>query len=369
MGRFAHLHLHTEYSLLDGATRIKDIADKALSDGQTAVAITDHGAMYGVVEFYDAMKSRGIKPIIGCEVYVAPRSRHSKEGKGDSSGNHLILLCKNETGYKNLCYMVSESYVNGFYMKPRIDMELIRAHHDGLIALSACLAGKIPQLILAGSMAEAEKYALEMKSIFGDDFYLEIQNHGIEDEFKVNFGIKLISEKCGIPMVATNDVHYLERNDADTQATLLCIQTNNVITDGRPIGFEGNEYYFKTEKEMRELFAAFKDAVDNTAVIADKCNFDFEFDKLHLPTFRSENGKTHKETLKDLAKSGYLLHEKNGRFDYSKHPKEEYMARMEYELSVIDTMGFNAYYLIVSDFVAYAKRNDIPVGPGRGSGA
>ena len=200
MGKFAHLHLHTEYSLLDGATRISRIAEKAKSDGQTAVAITDHGVMYGAVEFYDAMKSQGIKPIIGCEVYVAPRSRHLKEGKGDSSGNHLILLCKNDIGYKNLCYMVSESYVNGFYMKPRIDMDLIRDYHEGLIALSACLAGKIPQLILAGSMAEAEKYALEMKEIFGEDFYLEIQNHGIEDELKVAFGIKIISEKCGIPI-------------------------------------------------------------------------------------------------------------------------------------------------------------------------
>ncbi|MBQ3016941.1 MAG: DNA polymerase III subunit alpha [Clostridia bacterium] len=369
MGKFAHLHLHTEYSLLDGATRISRIAEKAKSDGQTAVAITDHGVMYGAVEFYDAMKSQGIKPIIGCEVYVAPRSRHLKEGKGDSSGNHLILLCKNDIGYKNLCYMVSESYVNGFYMKPRIDMDLIREYHEGLIALSACLAGKIPQLILAGSMAEAEKYALEMKEIFGEDFYLEIQNHGIEDELKVAFGIKIISEKCGIPMVATNDVHYLERNDADTQATLLCIQTNNVITDGRPFGFEGNEYYFKTEKEMTELFKNYKGAIENTSVIADKCNFEFEFDKLHLPDFRSESGKTHKDTLNEFAWSGFKKHEANGRFDYESHSKEEYIARMNYELSVIDKMGFNAYYLIVSDFVAYAKRNDIPVGPGRGSGA
>ncbi len=369
MGRFVHLHLHTEYSLLDGATRISQIAAKAKSDGQTAVAITDHGVMYGAVEFYDAMKSEGIKPIIGSEVYVAPRSRHQKDGKGDSSGNHLILLCKNEIGYKNLCYMVSESYVNGFYMKPRIDMDLIREYHEGLIALSACLAGKIPQLILAGSMAEAEKYALEMKEIFGEDFYLEIQNHGIEDELKVAFGIKIISEKCGIPMVATNDVHYLERNDADTQATLLCIQTNNVITDGRPFGFEGNEYYFKTEKEMTELFKNYSGAIDNTSVIADKCNFDFEFDKLHLPDFRSESGRTHKDTLNGFAWSGFKKHEANGRFDYALHPKEEYIARMEYELSVINKMGFNAYYLIVSDFVAYAKRKDIPVGPGRGSGA
>ena len=369
MGNFVHLHLHTEYSLLDGAAKISEIADKAISDGQKAVAITDHGVLYGAVEFYDAMKKRGIKPIIGCEVYVAPRSRHLKEGKADSSGNHLILLCKNEVGYKNLCYMVSESFVNGFYMKPRIDMELLREHSEGLIALSACLAGKIPQLIIAGSMPEAEHAAEEMRDIFGDDFYLEVQNHGIDDERKVAFGIKLISAKLGIPMVATNDVHYIDRNDADTQATLICIQTNNVITEGRPFGFEGNEFYFKTEREMRELFSGFDGAIENTAKIADKCNFDFEFDKLHLPDFKAADGKSHKEALRTLAYQGFEKREQLGRFDYTKNPKEVYVERMEYELSVIDKMGFNAYYLIVSDFVAYAKRNDIPVGPGRGSGA
>ena len=369
MADFVHLHLHTEYSLLDGASKISKIADKAIECGQSAVAITDHGVMYGAVEFYNALKAKGVKPIIGCEVYVAARSRFNKDGRADSSGNHLILLCKNEIGYKNLCYMVSESFVNGFYMKPRIDMELIRNHHEGLIALSACLAGKIPQLILAGSMQEAEKYALEMREIFGDDFYLEIQNHGMDDQKKVAFGIKLISEKYGIPMVATNDVHYVDRNDADTQATLLCIQTNNVITDGRPFGFEGNEFYFKTEREMAQLFAGYEGALENTVKIAEKCNFDFDFDKLHLPDFKSEQGKTHKETLRENAYRGFEKHEKNGRFSFRKHKKEEYLERMDYELSVIDSMGFNAYYLIVSDFVAYAKRNDIPVGPGRGSGA
>ena len=369
MGNFVHLHLHTEYSLLDGAAKISEIADKAISDGQTAVAITDHGVLYGAVEFYDAMKKRGIKPIIGCEVYVAPRSRLLKEGKADSSGNHLILLCKNEQGYKNLCYMVSESFVNGFYMKPRIDMELLREHSEGLIALSACIAGKIPQLIIAGSMPEAERAAEEMRDIFGEDFYLEIQNHGIDDERKVAFGIKLISAKLGIPMVATNDVHYIDRNDADTQATLICIQTNNVITEGRPFGFEGNEFYFKTEKEMKELFSGFEGAIENTAKIAEKCNFDFEFDKLHLPDFKATDGKNHKDALRALAYEGFEAREKLGRFNYAKHSKETYIERMEYELSVIDKMGFNAYYLIVSDFVSYAKRNDIPVGPGRGSGA
>lgn len=369
MSDFVHLHLHTEYSLLDGAAKISEIADKAIKENQSAVAITDHGVMYGAVEFYNALKAKGVKPIIGCEVYVAPESRFIKDGKQHSSGNHLVLLCKNAEGYKNLCYMVSESFINGFYTRPRIDMELLRENHGGLIALSACVAGKIPQLILAGSMSEAEKAALEMKSIFGDDFYLEVQNHGLEEERKVAYGIKLISEKCDIPMVATNDVHYIEKRDADTQAILMCIQTNNVITDGKPFGFETDEFYFKSTAEMEALFAPFKDAVENTVKIAEKCNFDFEFDKLHLPTFTPEDGLSHREKLRKDAYGGFEFRAKNGKFDFSKNPEAVYRERMEYELSVIDKMGFNAYYLIVADFVAYAKRSGIPVGPGRGSGA
>ena len=369
MGEFVHLHLHTEYSLLDGATRISSIADKALELGQDAVAITDHGVMYGAVEFYSALKEKGVKPIIGCEVYVAPRGRLYKEGKQDASGNHLILLCKNEIGYKNLSYMVSKSFIDGFYSKPRVDMELIRAHSEGLIALSACIAGKIPQLILAGSMAEAEAAALELKSIFGDDFYLEIQNHGLDDERKANYGLKLISEKCDIPLVATNDVHYLERGDADTQATLMCIQMNTQVGEGRPLGFETDEFYFKSADEMKVLFAQFKDAVANTVKIAEKCNFDFEFDNLHLPDFRPEGGISHKDKLRQDTINGFNRKIKEGRIDFSKHSREEYEERIEYELSVIDKMGFNAYFLIVSDFVTWAKKQGIPVGPGRGSGA
>ncbi|MBR2971861.1 MAG: DNA polymerase III subunit alpha [Clostridia bacterium] len=369
MGEFVHLHLHTEYSLLDGATRISTIADKALSDGQTAVAITDHGVMYGAVEFYNAMKSKGIKPIIGCEVYVAPRGRFLKEGKLDNSGHHLVLLCKNEIGYKNLSYMVSESFINGFYSRPRIDMDLLREHHEGLVALSGCVGGYIPQLILAGTMSDAEKYALEMKELFGDDFYLEIQNHGMDDERRVAYALKMISEKCGIPLVATNDVHYLEKSDADIQATLMCVQTNNVITEGRPFGFETDEYYFKTADEMKSLFANFPGAVENTVKIAEKCNFDFTFNELHLPDFEPEDGLTHKEKLRLDAYHGFVERAEKGRFDFSRYPRELYMERMEYELSVIDKMGFNAYFLIVSDFVAFAKNSDIPVGPGRGSGA
>ena len=369
MGEFVHLHLHTEYSLLDGAAKISEIADKAIAEGQDAVAITDHGVMYGAVEFYTQLKEKGIKPIIGCEVYVAPRSRHLKDGKQDSSGNHLVLLCKDAVGYRNLCYMVSMSFIDGFYTKPRIDMELLREYHGGLIALSGCVAGKIPQCILSGSMEEAEKSALEFRTVFGDDFYLEIQNHGLDDERKIAYGIKLISEKYGIPMVATNDVHYIERKDADTQAILMCIQTNNVITDGKPFGFETDEFYFKSTAQMKTLFSAFKGAVQNTVKIAEKCNFDFEFDKLHLPDFKAEDGLSHKEKLKRDAYVGFEKRAELGRFDFNVHPRDEYTQRIEYELSVIDKMGFNAYYLIVSDFVMFAKKNDIPVGPGRGSGA
>ena len=369
MGEFVHLHLHSEYSLLDGATRISSIADKAISEGQDAVAITDHGVMYGAVEFYNELKKKGVKPIIGCEVYVAQRSRLLKEGKADSSGNHLILLCKNEIGYKNLCYMVSKSFIDGFYSRPRIDMELLCAHNEGLIALSACIAGKIPQLIISGSMAEAEAEALKMRDIFGEDFYLEVQNHGMDDERKAAYGIRLISRKYGIPMVATNDVHYLERSGADMQATLMCIQTGNTVSEGRPFGFETDDYYFKSTAEMKVLFSGFEGAIENTVKIAEKCNFDFEFDKLHLPDFTSPDGKSHKEVLRNNAYLGFEERIAGGRIDFSHHSREEYTERIEYELSVIDKMGFNAYFLIVSDFVSYAKKKGIPVGPGRGSGA
>ncbi len=369
MGEFVHLHLHTEYSLLDGATKISEIADKAIAEGQDAVAITDHGVMYGAVDFYTALKSKGVKPIIGCEVYVAARSRLNKEGKADVSGHHLILLCKNEIGYKNLCYMVSLAFIDGFYMKPRIDMELLSSHHEGLICLSGCVGGKIPQLILSGNIEEAERYALELKELFEEDFYLEIQNHGLDDERKVAYAVKILSEKLDIPMVATNDVHYLERSDADLQATLMCIQTNSVVTDGRPLGFETDEFYFKSTSQMKNSFASFENAVENTVKIAEKCNFDFEFDKLHLPDFKAEGGLSHADKLRFDAYNGFQKKIEEGRFNFSCHPESEYTERIEYELSVIDKMGFNAYFLIVSDFVSYAKTSDIPVGPGRGSGA
>lgn len=369
MGEFVHLHLHTEYSLLDGASRISEIADKAIRENQHAVAITDHGVMYGAVQFYRSLKEKGVKPIIGCEVYVAPRSRFQKEGRADSSGDHLVLLCKDAVGYRNLCELVSRSFTEGFYTRPRIDMELLSVHHEGLIALSACIAGKIPSLILAGSMDEAEKYALEMKDLFGEDFYLEIQNHGMEDERKVAFALKLLSDKCGIPLVATNDVHYLEKADADMQTALLCIQTGSTLAEGKPLGFESETYYFRSTEEMKKLFAAFPGAIENTVQIAEKCNFDFEFGKLYLPYFVPEDGLSHKEKLKRDAYRGLEQRIENGRILFARYDKQTYLDRLEYELSVIDTMGFNAYFLIVSDFVSFAKSKDIPVGPGRGSGA
>ncbi len=369
MGEFVHLHLHTEYSLLDGAARISEIADKAIRENQDAVAITDHGVMYGAVEFYRSLKQKGVKPIIGCEVYVAPRSRFQKEGRMDSSGDHLVLLCKNAEGYRNLCELVSRGFTEGFYTRPRIDMELLSELSGGLIALSACIAGRIPSLILNGNMEDAQKHALEMKQIFGDDFYLEIQNHGMEDERKVAFALKILSEKCGIPLVATNDVHYLEKADADMQTALLCIQTGSTLAEGKPIGFESETYYFRSTEEMKALFAAFPGAIENTVRIAEKCNFDFEFGKLYLPNFTPENGLTHKEKLRADAMLGFERHIQNGRITFEHFEKKIYLERLEYELSVIDTMGFNAYFLIVSDFVSFAKSKDIPVGPGRGSGA
>ena len=369
MSGFVHLHLHTEYSLLDGATRISTIADKAIKEGQSAVAITDHGVMYGVVDFYKSLKEKGIKPIIGCEVYVASGSRFKKDGKQDLSGYHLILLCKNEIGYRNLCFMVSEGFTTGFYSRPRIDFDLLKNHHEGLIALSACIGGEIPQHIISGSMDLAEGVAKQYKDLFGDDFYLEIQNHGIEDERRVAFGLKLISEKLDIPLVATNDVHYLEKSDAEIQATLMCVQTNNVLSDGRPLGFETDEFYFKSTEEMYSMFSAFPGACENTERIAEKCDFDFTFNQLHLPDFKPENGLTHAEKIRKDAYEGFESRIKAGRFDFEKNDKQIYLDRIEYELSVIDKMGFNAYFLIVADFVKFAKSRDIPVGPGRGSGA
>ena len=371
MERFAHLHLHSEYSLLDGACRVADIPRRAKEMGQDAVAITDHGVMYGVVEFYRACVKEGVKPIIGCEVYVAKRSRFDKVHDLDSSSYHLVLLCENETGYRNLIHMVSLAFTEGFYSKPRVDMDLLRQHHEGLIALSACLAGYIPRHIVSGEYEEAEKYAREMRGIFGEDhFYLEIQDHGLEEQKTVNRAILDISEKTGIPLVATNDVHYLRRGDAESQAILMCIQTNNVITDGRPIGFETDEFYMKSTAEMERLFADYPGAIANTAKIADMCDFHFTFGETQLPRFRPEDGSEPAAYLTRLAWEGLAARVDAGHIIYTAGREEsQYRERVEYELSVIEKMGYCEYYLIVWDFVRHSKSVGIPVGPGRGSGA
>ena len=371
MGDFVHLHLHSEYSLLDGAARIADIPKKAKAEGHSSVAITDHGVMYGVVEFYKACKAEGIKPIIGCEVYVAPRTRFDKAFNVDSESGHLVLLCKNETGYKNLIKMVSKSFTEGFYIKPRVDKDLLREHSEGLIALSACLAGRIPRLILSDRTDEAEAEAKELSEIFGrDNFYLELQQHGISDQTRVNAVIGLISERTGIPLVATNDVHYLRRADAETQAVMMCIQTGSKITEGRPIGFETNEFYYKSTEEMTELFKDFPEAVENTVKIAERCNFDFTFGKYYLPAFETPDGTPPPCYLRALAEKGLADRIEKGDIVYtSDNPEEKYRERMEYELQVIISMGYAEYYLIVQDFVGYAKGKGIAVGPGRGSGA
>ena len=370
MEGFVHLHLHSEYSLLDGACRISEIPKKAKEEGHTAVALTDHGALYGAVAFYKACKAEGIKPIIGCEVYVATRTRFDKSFTEDASPNHLVLLCKNETGYKNLIKMVSKSFTEGFYIKPRVDMELIQEYSDGLIALSGCLGGKIQTLIKDGMAGQALEEAKRLKDIFKNDFYLEIQDHGIDDQKRVNAVLRTISDRLEIPLVATNDVHYLSKNDADTQAVMLCIQTNTKLSEGHKIGFQTEEYYYKSTEEMKRVFSAYPDAVENTVKIASECNFDFSFGKYYLPSFDTPNGASGEEYLRYLSELGLKKRQSDRQIIFTpEHPESEYRQRMEYELKTIIGMGYAEYYLIVQDFVNYAKRSGIPVGPGRGSGA
>lgn len=369
MSDFVHLHLHSEYSLLDGACRIFDIPKRAAECGHTAVALTDHGVMYGAVAFFEACKKEGIKPIIGCEVYVAQTNRQDKTptlGKP----HHLVLLCKNETGYKNLIYLVSKGYTEGFYSKPRVDKELLKAHSEGLVALSACLAGEIPSLLTAGDFEGAKRAALEFSAIFGkDNFYIEIQNHGLAEQIQILPSLERLSEETGIELVATNDCHYLRRSDAQTQAVLMCIQTNRVISDGRPIGFETDEFYYKTTEEMKNIFGKYKGAIENTVKIADMCDFEFSFDVPKLPTFKTPNGESASAYLRQLVARGFAAKVESGAIRFEKNSRKEYEDRIEYELSVIENMGFCDYFLIVQDYVNYARSQNIPVGPGRGSGA
>lgn len=362
MSGFVHLHVHSEYSLLDGACRIKDLIAAVKEQNQTAVAITDHGAMYGVVDFYKEAKANGIKPIIGCEVYTAPRSRFDKTYGIDSEYEHLVLLAKNQEGYQNLIHLVSKGFTEGFYIKPRVDEELLAKFSDGIIALSACLAGKIPQLILKGDKQAAKEAALNYLQIFGEgNFYLEVQDHGIGAQKQVNQAIIEISRETGIPMVATNDAHYITKEDAALHDVLMCIQMNKTIEDENRFGFETKEFYLKTQEEMENLFSSVEGAIENTQKIADECNVEFEFGQLHLPRFVVEDGSEPFLYLKRICEIGF-----EKRYG-TQHP--EIHEKMEYELSVILQMGYVDYFLIVHDFIKFARDHGIPVGPGRGSAA
>ena len=366
MGDFVHLHLHTEYSLLDGACRISEIPKAVKKHGQTAVAITDHGNMFGVVAFYSACKKEGIKPIIGCEVYVAKRTRFDKVHSEDSEIGHFVLLAENETGYKNLIYLVSAGYTEGFYSKPRIDLDILKGHSEGIIALSGCLAGFTQQFLLQNDFEAAKNYALRLKDIFGEDnFYLELQNHDSPDQLIVNGRILRLSQSTGIGLVATNDVHYINKDDADAQAVMICIQTAKLISDGNPIGFETSEFYLKSTEEMRDLFGEYENALENTVKIAERCNVEFNFGDTFLPEYNPPDNMPPDEYLTKLSYEGFEKYRKNNPdIDY-----DLYKTRLDYELKVIISMGYAAYYLIVWDFINYAKSQNIPIGPGRGSGA
>ena len=360
---FVHLHVHTEFSLLDGACRIKDLPKIVKEMGQTACAITDHGVMYGAIDFYRACKAEGIKPIIGCEVYVTPegRSRFDKIHEFDAESRHLVLLCENEEGYRNLSYLVSMAWTEGFYIKPRIDLNLLKGHSGGLIALSACLAGEIPKRLRNGEYENAKNYALKLAEIFGPDrFYLELQDHGIREQALVNRQILRLHQDTGLPMVCTNDAHYLQREDAEAHDVLLCIQTGKTLDDENRMRYEPRNFYLRSEAEMADLFEEYEDAVENTARIAEMCNLDFVFGKYHLPEFKIPEGYDSFSYLKKLCDEGYW--DRYGDDD-------QYRYQLEYEQNMIEKMGFTDYFLIVSDFVRYAKSQNIPVGPGRGSAA
>ena len=360
---FTHLHLHTQFSLLDGACRLSELVGRARELGMTSLAITDHGNMYGAVDFYKECKKQGIKPIIGCEVYVAPHSRFDKDKTRDGKYSHLVLLVKNETGYKNLIKMVSQSFTEGFYFKPRIDRDLLEAHSDGLICLSACVAGEIPQYLLQRDYDSAKRSALWYNSVFGEgNYYLELQNHGLDEERVVADGIKRLSNETGIPLVATNDVHYVRREDAEIQQVLICIATNHILGEDTGLEFHSDSFYLKSEQEMAELFADTPQAISNTQVIAEKCSFDFEFGTTKLPYFETPNNMNHYDFFRQKCYDG--LYERYGR-----DVPQAYIDRLEYELETVEKMGYTDYYLIVQDFVRFAKSKGIPVGPGRGSGA
>lgn len=363
MSKFVHLHIHSEFSLLDGANRIKDLPVRAKELGMDAIALTDHGVMYGAIDFYKACKKEGIKPIIGCEMYVAPRSRLSKEPGIDNKYYHLILLAKNNQGYKNLSKLVSLSFIDGYYYKPRIDLEILEKYHEGLICLSGCLAGAVNQALLNGNNEKAEEIALWHKKVFGEDYYIEVQNNGLQEQVLANQKLIQLARKLDIPIVATNDAHYLKKEDAYNHEVLLCIQTGKRMSDVDRMRFDTDELYVKSPEEMSDYFKAFPEAIENTVKIAEKCNVEFEFGHTILPNYEvPPEYPTHYDFFKKLCDDGIKKR-------YGENPSKEILDRAEYEMKIIKEMGYVDYYLIVWDFIFYAKTHDIPVGPGRGSGA
>ena len=359
---FTHLHVHTEYSLLDGSNKIKELIGRTKELGMDSVAITDHGVMYGVIDFYKEATKNGIRPIIGCEVYVAPGSRFDRDPSASNRYHHLVLLAENNEGYHNLIKIVSRGFTEGFYYKPRIDKELIRQYHQGIIALSACLAGEVPDLISRGFYEEAKQAALEMEEVFGrGNYFLELQDHGIPMQKTVNQALLRMSKETGIELVATNDIHYTYAEDAEAHDILLCIQTGKKVTDEDRMRYEGGQFYVKSPEEMAQLFPYALEALENTHKIAMRCHVEIEFGHYKLPKFPVPDGYSAWEYLQKLVYDGFAK-----RYPDQPEPLKE---RMDYELNTIRTMGFVDYFLIVWDFIHYAKQNGISVGPGRGSAA
>ena len=360
---FTHLHVHTEYSLLDGSNKIKEYVKRLKELGMDSGAITDHGVMFGVIDFYKEAKAQGIKPILGCEVYVAPNSRFDKEVTGgEDRYYHLVLLAENNQGYSNLMKIVSRGFTEGYYYKPRVDMEVLNQFHEGIICLSACLAGEVQRDISKGLYDEAKKAALRYEACFGKgNYFLELQDHGIPEQKTVNAALVRMSKELDIPLVATNDIHYTYAEDAQAHDILLCIQTSKLVTDTNRMRYEGGQYYVKSELEMRQLFPYAQEALDNTARIADRCNVEIEFGVTKLPKFDVPEGYDSWSYLNKLCFDGLA----------ERYPDDDgkLADKLHYELGVIQKMGYVDYFLIVWDFINWAKSHDIPVGPGRGSAA
>ena len=372
---FVHLHLHSQYSLLDGGIKIADLVQRGKDFKMPALAVTDHGNMFGAIEFYSKATAAGIKPILGCEIYVAPGSRFDKgNARGSSEASyHLVLLCQNLTGYRNLCHLVSAAYREGFYYKPRVDWELLQQHNEGLIALTACLGGELPSLITLGRMDDALQRSKEMSQIFDDNrFFLELQENFLPEQEPVNKGLLEIASQTGLPLVATNDCHYLSRDDAYAHEVLLCIQTGKTMDDPNRMRFSNDEFYVKSPEEMTKLFDYVPDAIANTVAIAERCNVELDFKTYHFPQYEKPADKSLDDVLEEMARTGLdarLKDIRKIRPDFSEQEEKDYRDRLEIELACIKQMGFPGYFLIVADFINWAKDHNIPVGPGRGSAA